>query len=246
MTGQGGPFPLVELLLWDTEFWGVRAARIRAATTLELSQGLVECAERGVRWASLLVPVADPHLVGAAVRAGFEVVDIRVTMSTTLHEGVEPSEACLVAPDELDQALLLVQDAFRTSRFYLDTHLDRVRCSEFYRTWVRNSFSGKMADAIVASRHGGTLDAFVTVRREVDRTASLPLVAVRSDRRGVGVGARVVSDALNWLRSHGSSKATVVTQLANIAAIRLYESVGFSISESGVWLHHWLDPDGSS
>ena len=119
--------------------------------------------------------------------------------------------------------------------------MDESRCDEFYRTWVLNSFSGELADAIVASRHEGSLDAFVTVRCHPDRTASLPLVAVRGDRRGMGVGARVVADALNWLGAHGSTRVIVTTQLANIAAIRLYESVGFSMHESGVWLHRWFD-----
>lgn len=246
MTAGVGALPLVELLAWDTDFWGIKTARVRARTAAELTQGLVECRELGVRWASMLAPVAEVSLIDSAVRAGFQMIDVRITMSTTVDGRTEPSTASLIEASELQPAQALVEGAFQTSRFYVDTHLEHARCDEFYRTWVLNSFSGQLADGIVASRHLGTLDAFVTVQRLPDGTASLPLVAVRDDRRGVGVGARVVRDALNWLAADGSMAVRVVTQLANIAAIRMYESVGFSIHDSEVWLHHWFDTDEPS
>jgi dTDP-4-amino-4,6-dideoxy-D-galactose acyltransferase len=170
-------------------------------------------------------------------------VDIRITMMRAIDGQSESTEVLLIAPEELHKAMELVEGAFRISRFYVDAHLDRARCDEFYRTWVVNSFSGQMADAIVASRHDGSLDAFVTIRHGSDRMASLPLVAVRSDRRGIGVGRRVMHEALSWLAAQGAKTVSVTTQLNNIGAIRLYESLGFTLHESGVWLHHWSEPD---
>ena len=245
---NGGPesIPLVELLPWDSDFWGLKAARIRACAEAELTQGLVDCKALGVRWASLLVPVADTNMVDSAIRAGFQMVDVRVTMSTAVDGRHELTSASLVQAGELEQAQALVDGAFRTSRFHVDAHLDAARCNEFYRTWVRNSFTGELADAIVASRHEDRLDAFVTVQRHPDSKASLPLVAVRTDRRGLGVGTRVVADALDWSSAHGATRVDVVTQLANVAAIRLYESVGFSIDQSAVWLHRWFEVDEAS
>jgi dTDP-4-amino-4,6-dideoxy-D-galactose acyltransferase len=240
---QTSSSPLVERLSWDSNFWGVSSARLNATTTSELDRGLVECRELGVRWTSMLVPVERTALIDAAIRSGFQMVDVRITLTKAIEASGEPSEVCLIAPEESPQAQALVEGAFRISRFCVDAHLDSARCDEFYRTWVRNSFSGEMADAIVASRHEGSLDAFVTIRRDSDRMASLPLVAVRSDRRGIGVGRRVVLEALNWLSARGQTTVGVTTQLANVGAIRLYESLGFAINESGVWLHHWFEPD---
>lgn len=236
----------VELLTWDSSFWGVEAARIWAGSTMELMRALDECRTLGVRWASLLAPVTNTTLVDSAVRAGFQIVDIRITMSLTIDcQHDEPSMPPLVEASELQQAQALVVGAFETSRFSVDTHLDSERCNEFYRTWVSNSFSGELADAIVVSRRQGTLDAFVTVRRQPDGTASLPLVAVRRDRRGLGIGARLVRDTVTWLGAEGPTTVSVTTQLANVAAIRLYESLGFSIRESGVWLHRWFNSETS-
>jgi dTDP-4-amino-4,6-dideoxy-D-galactose acyltransferase len=232
--------PLVELLRWDTDFWGVTAARIRPRTADELNQSVAECRTLGVRWASMLVPVTDTHLIGSAIRGGFQMVDVRITMSTKVAGRSEPTQASLAEAGELEQAQALVDGAFRVSRFYVDGNLDEARCDDFYRTWVMNSFAGPLADAIVVSRHQGMLDAFVTVQRQPDGTASLPLVAVRNDRRGIGVGGRVVNDALNWLGARGATRVTVTTQLANVTALRVYESAGFATQESGVWLHRWF------
>lgn len=234
--------PLVEPLSWDSHFWGVSAARLHAASETELRQGLDKCRALGVRWASLLLPVGLTTLIDSAIRAGFQMVDVRITMTRPIDETAEPTPVCLIARQELQQAQELVEGAFGISRFFVDAHLERARCDEFYRTWVANSFSGEMADVIVASRHEGSLDAFVSIRRDSSRTASLPLVAVRSDRRGIGVGKRVMHEALNWLGNEGVESVDVITQLANVGAIRLYESLGFAIRESGVWLHHWLEP----
>ena len=238
------PALLVEPLAWDTDFWGVTAARIWATNTHQLREAVVECKRRGIRWASLLVPIADTELVNSAVRAGFEIVDVRVTLSASLDRTDQRMTVSVADPSELQQAEEIVDGAFGISRFSADPHLSRERANQFYRTWVRNSFSGEMADAIVVSRHEGLLDALVTVRQHEGGAASMPLVAVRRDRRGTGVGARVVADARTWLARGGCTTVDVITQLANLAAIRLYESAGFSVREAGVWLHYWLDPGG--
>ena len=235
--------PLVQRLPWDSKFWGVNAARIYAATTTELAEGLAECRSFGVRWVTMLAPVDLTTVIDRAIRAGFQMVDIRVTLTRSLGGVSDATPVSLISPLELRQAQALVEGAFQISRFFVDTHLDRARCGEFYRTWVANSFSGEMADAIVASRHEGLLDAFVTIRLDSHGAASLPLVAVRSDRRGIGVGKRVMHEALKWLSAQGAETVVVTTQLSNVGAIRLYESLGFGIHETGVWLHHWIESD---
>jgi dTDP-4-amino-4,6-dideoxy-D-galactose acyltransferase len=99
--------------------------------------------------------------------------------------------------------------------------------------------NGQMADAVVVSRHDRQVDGFVTMRLRPDRTGSLPLVAIRSDRRGRGVGKRLVTGGLGWLAAQGAVNVEVVTQLSNLSAVRLYESVGFRTVDAGHWLHRW-------
>lgn len=229
----------IEFLPWDTEFWGVRAARLHANSVDDLAGADSVIAEDKIRWVSLLAPSTDVALINAAVRLGYSIVDVRITLFKYLGDCAASSHADLAALDDTDQMAAIAATAFPLSRFSVDPHLDDRRCELFYDTWVRNSMNGQMADAVVVSRNDRQVDGFVTMRLRPDRTASLPLVAIRSDRRGRGVGNRLVTGALSWLAAQGAMNVDVVTQLSNLSAVRLYESVGFQAVDAGHWLHRW-------
>jgi dTDP-4-amino-4,6-dideoxy-D-galactose acyltransferase len=230
---------LVEFLAWDTEFWGVRAARVHVDNEDDLGRADAQSAELDIRWASLLAPSANTSLVNAALRGGYELVDVRVTLAMALDVSSGPAAVDLADNTDADQMAAIAATAFPASRFFIDPHLDDSRCELFYDTWVRNSLNGRMADAIVVSRHEGDVDGFMTLRLRPEHTGSLPLVAIRADRRGRGIGGRLLTDALGWLAAQGATSVDVVTQLANTPALRLYESVGFQTVEAGFWLHRW-------
>ena len=230
---------LVELLTWDTEFWGIRAARVHGDNDNDLRLADAECADLGIRWASMLAPSVATSLVNSAIRVGYDMVDIRVTLRMTLDSSISDRSVEIAAPDDIEAMASIASTAFPASRFSVDPHLDDNRCADFYDTWLRNSVSGQMADAIVVSRHFGEIDGFMTVRIAKDHTGLLPLVAIRADRRGRGVGRRLLDDALAWFGAQRCRELDVVTQLSNTPAIGLYESVGFRIVESGIWLHRW-------
>lgn len=235
MTATG----LVEFLTWDTEFWGTRAARVHADNDDDLRLADAECADLGIRWASLLAPSAATSLVNSAIRVGYDMVDMRVALRMKLDPSIGKRSIETAAPDDTEPMASIAASAFPTSRFSVDPHLDDNRCADFYDTWLRNSVSGQMADAIVVSRHVGEIDGFMTVRTGQDHTGSLPLVAIRADRRGRGVGRRLLDDALAWFSAQECRELDVVTQLSNTPAIGLYESVGFRIVQSAIWLHRW-------
>jgi dTDP-4-amino-4,6-dideoxy-D-galactose acyltransferase len=230
---------LVEFLAWDTEFWGVRAARVHVDNEDDLGRADVQSAELDIRWASLLAPSANCSLVNAALRRGYELVDVRVTLARALDASSGPAAVDLAEEVDADQMAEIAATAFPESRFFVDPHLDGARCRLFYETWVRNSLNRQMADAIVVSRHEGEVDGFIALRVRPEHTGSLSLVAIRADRRGRGIGGRLSTDALGWLAAQGATSVEVVTQLANTQALRLYESVGFQTVEAGFWLHRW-------
>jgi [ribosomal protein S18]-alanine N-acetyltransferase len=55
----------------------------------------------------------------------------------------------------------------------------------------------------------------------------LQRVAVDPGAQGQGWGRALVADGLRWVRRRGAVRALVNTQLANTAALSLYESCGF-------------------
>ena len=218
---------------------GVRAARLHVDDTDELEQADAECAEREIRWGSLLVPVPDITLTNVAVRRGFDIVDVRTTLAMELNTTHKQAAVDIAREGDADQMADIASTAFGASRFFVDDHLDDLRCKLFYETWARNSLNGKMADAVVVSRDQDNVDGFITLRLRSDRSASLSLVAIREDRRGLGVGHRLLGDTLGWLVAQDYASVDVVTQASNVPAVRLYEKFGFRTTETGFWLHRW-------
>ena len=229
----------VDTLHWDSEFWGVHAARVFVTTSDDLRNATQECSRRGVQWASLLLAASDVTTINAAVRHGFDIVDYRIAFSSKPIQTVAPFE--LANPSDEEAMAEIASTAFPMSRFAVDSRLDAERCSAFYETWVRNSFNGQMADATVVSRFEGSLDGFITMRCRQDGSGALPLVAVRADRRGKGVAKRLLDGAMGWMICQSAESVEVVTQVSNTSAMRLYEAGGFQVRECDVWLHRWFD-----
>jgi ribosomal protein S18 acetylase RimI-like enzyme len=74
---------------------------------------------------------------------------------------------------------------------------------------------------------------------EADRVGNIGLIAVHERARGRGVGAALMAAAHRWMAGRGAAAATVVTQLDNAAACRLYQASGYGLA--GVWhcYHFW-------
>ena len=66
------------------------------------------------------------------------------------------------------------------------------------------------------------------------RRGYLQRLAVHPDLQRNGLGTSLVADALRWLRRWRADRAMVNTQLANDAALSLYERVGFRRESSGL------------
>jgi dTDP-4-amino-4,6-dideoxy-D-galactose acyltransferase len=233
------PNDAVQRLDWDTSFWGVESARLHAADPVTLDRAVAIADASGIRWSSLLLPTTDLAMVAHAVAAGFRPVDVRVTLTAPVPPSTGEQHVPVADREDVEELALIARESLTISRFYADPNLPDDRCADFYETWVRNSVDGPMADAMVIARDGSSVDGFISVRATSDDTATIPLVAVRADRHGRGVGRALMADTLRWMALRGVRTADVTTQLANVAALRLYEAAGFRISESGVWLHRW-------
>jgi len=57
--------------------------------------------------------------------------------------------------------------------------------------------------------------------------AGLFNIGTAADRRRAGLGGAIIRSALKWAEQHGAKKAWLQVEMANAAAIRLYERLGF-------------------
>jgi ribosomal protein S18 acetylase RimI-like enzyme len=140
--------------------------------------------------------------------------------------------------DELPAARSVRADGGATHRVRLRRAVRRDRAQVLEVDHVAFSTSWQLDDAglddalaatprsrfRVAVDHG--VCGYAVCGRAAD-TGYLQRLAVLPDRQGGGIGARLVIDALAWLRRRGAHSALVNTQDGNERALDLYRRLGF-------------------
>ena len=89
---------------------------------------------------------------------------------------------------------------------------------------------------ILAARDGDQVVGMVSLLFTVSTAEGGPVcwledMVVRPDRRGGGLGSRLLQSAIDYARSHGFSRITLLTDKLNAGAIRFYGRHGFIESE---------------
>lgn len=88
---------------------------------------------------------------------------------------------------------------------------------------------------IFAARDGGSHIGMVSLLFTVSTAEGGPVcwlegMVVRPERRGGGLGSRLLNHAIEYARSHGFIRITLLTDRVNAGAIRFYGRHGFTES----------------
>jgi ribosomal protein S18 acetylase RimI-like enzyme len=247
-TGFQSSSPLAEFLAWDSEFFGVRIARVAGDTMSGERAAALEdyCRRERIDCLYFLARLDDPITTGAAWEAGFALVDVRMTLERSVSVGDGADGLCaevrMAREDDLSYLCRIARASHTDSRFYFDGHFARDPREALYEHWITASVRG-YADAVfvAAMGGGGGPIGYVTCHLDPD-VGRIGLLAVDAAAVGKGWGSRLVDRALAFFVSRGRSDVTVVTQGRNIGAQRLYQGRGFRTRDVGLYYHKWASP----
>jgi ribosomal-protein-alanine acetyltransferase len=135
-------------------------------------------------------------------------------MRTTLPAAVTCRRVGL---SRLDQLLALEEASFSTDRIS--------------RRNLRHLLRSSSACCIGACSSGELVGSMVVLFRANCVTARIYSIAVASHARGRGIGRRMMRRAEYEARQRGCRRMRLEVRMENTAAIRLYESLGFSDTE---------------
>jgi len=234
-----------ERLEWDSTFFGVPIARIRANRLCESLATRIDAwaHAQGIRCLYFLADADDTPTVRLAEQRGYRLVDVKVTYEAGLDalkrvvpESRMPDLRVAVAED-ISAFRAIALNSYRGTRFYNDPNFPDAQCDELYATWIERSVHG-WADRVFAVGPVGAPYGYVTCHRD----GRMGLSGVRADMRGRGYGLALYQAAFDWFASERLEPVRLITQGANVRAQRLFQQFGGHITRMSLWYHRWLPP----
>jgi len=229
--------PQITSLPWDSAFFGYRIGRL--ALTIDDTDALETTLAQARQEGYALLYVTAPQPLGP--RYEDQKVDTKVTYAQALSMAGEADPAIRPFGPEDDREVLydLAYQSGAYSRYRLDPRFGEEAFRRFYRTWMDNSLTGKLADQTFVHPSNGRITGFLTVQQHGSQ-ATIGLLATDEGSRGRGIGTALLRHLMAWLYPRAVTELSVVTQGDNGPACRFYERNGFTLQETISVYHFWL------
>lgn len=242
----------IDLLAWESEFFGRRLGRVVFDDAAPL---LTPSALTG--FALVQAKVAPPATaqLDALSAIGFRTVEGEMDFCYVLPDSASTSaSACTCGAPVVGAAVLPVSEirlageadipALRAlasqtlvqSRFRAPWFSDEERKC-FYAQWVENAVRGSFDHLCLVAEGSDGISGLVTLRDIRGQAARIGLLAVSPAASGRGTGKLLCRAALGWCRSRGFRQLWVATQTANLPALRLYLTSGARVVHAAHWLY---------
>lgn len=228
--------PNIERLEWDSVFFGYEVGKIQIN-----SQDIINFDvffEQAKKY-KLIYVYSDVTLTDSR----FKLVDRKVIFYQKIKKEKPERNPIMETFNkevhDYNQIKQLALESGVYSRFFLDQNFN---CNEYvrlYSRWIKNAVNKvNTFDVIVAIKNNDII-GFTTLNKKSDVLSDIGLVAVSKEFRGLGIGKKIINESIWRAKQSGFNEIQVVTQLENIAAMRLYTSTNFKIEKTTNIYHFW-------
>ena len=229
----------IELLKWDSDFFGIKTGRIFLNTKNEWDESELK------NW-DLVYIFVDPNDISANLilqQKRIPLVDEKITYlmdvsNLKIYEDHSSWLGSYFSSAKDDEVIRIGIQSGIYSRFYTDPEIPRAKFTELYTLWMKNSISRELAREVIVYKTEEEKIAGVITIGEKNKRADIGIIAVDNDFRGRNVGSTLIQGAINYSIRHQYSSLQVVTQKMNEAACKFYERCGFSV-ERLVNVYHY-------
>ncbi|WP_313187932.1 GNAT family N-acetyltransferase [Sphingobacterium siyangense] len=220
---------------WDSEFFGYNVAKIEVSDSIDNSVLL----DRRFRLVYVFSrqPIASLESKLMDKKACFHMETIFVNNEISNNSLLIESFDARKHSYETLKSLTLESGVF--SRFFVDKEFVNEEFSRLYTKWIENSVNKTSAIEVFVALENKELLGFITLTKKAEDLADIGLLAVSPEARGRKVASSLIEHVKGYASNIGFTKMQVVTQIDNIPATKLYESVGFELKELTYIYHIW-------
>ena len=240
------PISPCRLLPWDTRFFGFPIGRLDSPRLRLADLATIEdwCGIHRIECLYLLADCSCPETLESACEARFKFVDMRYELEMPLKASgrMDPAHPAIRTADKRDLPELeqMARQLHTNTRFFKDSKFPRDRAAELYAEWIRVSCEKPSGTVLIATTPSGALGGYIACELDAATgNGQIGLVAVAESSRGQGLGRALGNAGLRWMAGRGASVVSVVTQADNLAALKLYTTMGFSVARVATWFHRW-------
>ncbi len=240
---------IVELLEWDSNYFGFPVAQIQSRTLSQnhLDEVLHFCKKYDVRLLQFKCDAHHRESIILAEQGKFHFVDVRLTLSQKLFKSNEftinmPPDLIFRKGEISDIPALksIVTDLYTQSRYYFDTNFPRNDVHGFYQNWIEKSVHGNFDDLVYVLCQNDIPIGCCSVLYKTNEIASIGLFGIDPSFGGKGFGKILIDKVLLSLSNEGIKTVSVATQGRNYIAQKLYQSAGFCNEKMEIYYHKWF------
>ena len=245
MTEETTNAPGVNLLEWDTAFFGFPIGRVLSAqpSPEEMRSACKWARNHALRCLYWLAENSATNLDLAAEHR-FKFVDLRCEYSLDLTAPPPPldeKEAFRDAtPADLPFLREIARLTQRETRFTRDAGFPSDQALELYARWIERDLAQHHVLTAVAPDTDRPCGFISYTDADAEGTSHIGLLSVLPEASGRGLGRSLVVSAIHRASNAGARSIHVVTQGGNVAAQRVYQHAGFRTARTELWYHRWF------
>jgi dTDP-4-amino-4,6-dideoxy-D-galactose acyltransferase len=236
---------LLEILEWDSSFFGYPVAKIKAEkiSVEKLAVLLKQAKLIGIKLIYLFSDPVDEKTINTAMKTGAKLVDQKIIFQKKIDDSAVTNLDGHIEIYNKDypseQLVSLSIQSGLYSRYKIDPGFKNNEFEKLYLAWIENSVNKKIADQTFVYVENGKELGFVTLKIK-DAIGHIGLIAVDENSRGRSIGKKLVFAVIDHLIQKKIPDLEVATQIENADACNFYKKVGFDDKKTENIYHIWL------
>ncbi|AHM57298.1 GCN5-like N-acetyltransferase [Peptoclostridium acidaminophilum DSM 3953] len=233
-------------LEWDTEYFGVKSARVilKGIVSEEEQDNILEyCKESDFTTISNVGNLKhNNYWIGR--KSDVFLSDLNIQFTKRINgepEFIDEFTEVHNAYQRNEQVVNIARSAFQYSRFFNDPALPREQAQNIYVHWTKCAFEQTDKYFVITKRNDEVAGYLLFSIDKANSIATIELIAVDEQFRGQRVGKSLISGLESYIHKKGIENIKVGTQVDNVTATQFYIACGFQYVSCSSVYHLWMD-----